>query len=308
VKQIEFGIKEDDIGDVSALVYTSILRSMYEICKCASDNHLQYANRENQQAARKLIADVEHDSTFYLQSTEYYTHDVHTKLYSVWKDPVSQTVIQNSKYNVNYRPSIFYFYENFERIDPDVVVDSEKKIANYIHASFRSCGSVEYKLKKGENMYRYLDMGGAHSERRKYQNMLNSFGTVDCFVFFVPLGGYDVNMEEYPDVNRIRDSINLFEKSLESPNLKGVQVIVFYTQTDLMKNRIDSNPIANNITEYTDRNSVEEFIHYMDNILQNIYLQSSCYNNEHKKFVSISGNVTNQQDSYKAWQHILRLA
>ena len=84
---------------------------------------------------------------------------------------------------------------------------------------------VEETLLTVDNMsIRLLDVGGQRSERRKW---ISFFDNCQVLLFFAPLSDYELQMYEDPSVNRMHDSLALFDQICNSHFFKDRSIPYF---------------------------------------------------------------------------------
>ena len=69
-------------------------------------------------------------------------------------------------------------------------------------------GIVETNITRGNLSVSLIDVGGQRSERKKWWHC---FDTVNAVIFVTAISEYDQFLDEDPTVNRMHESIKLFE-------------------------------------------------------------------------------------------------
>ena len=81
-----------------------------------------------------------------------------------------------------------------------------------------------------------------HSERKKW---ITCFADADCVIFVVSLSCYDEMMTaRQTEVNCMVDALALFEETVSSERLEGMQFILFLNKMDLFAKKILRFPIT----------------------------------------------------------------
>ena len=91
------------------------------------------------------------------------------------------------------------------------------------------------------------DVGGQRSERKKW---LHCFEGVDAVIFCVALSEYDLVLREDDRVNRMRESLKLFNTICNNKWFLKTPIILFLNKIDLFKEKIGKNPLAGYFPEY----------------------------------------------------------
>lgn len=79
------------------------------------------------------------------------------------------------------------------------------------------------------------DVGGQRSQRRKW---VYCFEDVRAVLFVVALSGYDMTLLEDTTVNRLEESLNLFEQIVNNRWFKEASFVLFLNKLDLFREKI----------------------------------------------------------------------
>lgn len=83
--------------------------------------------------------------------------------------------------------------------------------------------------------YSMYDVGGQRSQRRKW---VYCFEDVRAVLFVVALSGYDMTLLEDNTVNRLEESLNLFEQIVNNRWFKEASFVLFLNKLDLFREKI----------------------------------------------------------------------
>ena len=102
-----------------------------------------------------------------------------------------------------------YFLSNIHRVsDPQFLPESQ----DILQVRIKTTGIIEYTFKNAENReFIMVDVGGQRSERKKW---IHCFEDVLMIMFLTAISEYDQMLEENILVNRLEESLNLFETIL----------------------------------------------------------------------------------------------
>ncbi|KAJ5080423.1 g protein alpha i subunit [Anaeramoeba ignava] len=89
--------------------------------------------------------------------------------------------------------------------------------------------------------WRVVDVGGQRSERRKW---IHHFDDVDVFIYIVAISEYDQQLFEDSAINRMHESMSLFNKTANSENFKEKNCILFFNKTDLFQKKLKTSPLS----------------------------------------------------------------
>jgi guanine nucleotide-binding protein G(i) subunit alpha len=91
-------------------------------------------------------------------------------------------------------------------------------------------------------------VGGQRSERRKW---IHCFEDVTCLLFCVACSEYDETLIEDVSVNRLRESLQLFESICNNRYFLNTSIILFLNKMDLFKEKLRIIPFRDYFPEYT---------------------------------------------------------
>ncbi|KAJ3325486.1 hypothetical protein HDV06_004345 [Boothiomyces sp. JEL0866] len=111
-------------------------------------------------------------------------------------------------------------------------------------------------------IFHFFDVSGLRHHRKHW---LTYFEDVQCVLFVVSLSSYDQYLIEDPTVNRMVDSLVLFEQTVNHPLLKKPDFILFFNKKDLYFEKIKTIPIEATFPEYKDKpHSVSKGIKFFE--------------------------------------------
>lgn len=97
---------------------------------------------------------------------------------------------------------------------------------------------------------RMFDVGGQRSERKKW---IHCFEGVTAIIFCVALSGYDLVLAEDEEMNRMIESMKLFDSICNSKWFVETSIILFLNKKDLFEEKIARSPLTICFPEYTGR-------------------------------------------------------
>ena len=150
-----------------------------------------------------------------------------------------------------------YYFANAERYVSDGFVPAEEDM---VMARKRTTGVVVTELDYGGVHWSCVDVGGQRSERRKW---LNCFDNVKAIVYVVNLAGYCKVLFEDKAVNRMHESLNLFEATMSNPLFAHTPVFIFLNKKDLFEQLIRDRNIDCCFPDYQGPNDLHSCIEYI---------------------------------------------
>lgn len=83
--------------------------------------------------------------------------------------------------------------------------------------------------------FRVVDVGGQRNERRKW---IHCFDNVTAIIFIVACHEYDLMLREDTHVNRMHESLKLFDDMINCEFFQKTPFILFLNKTDLLKDKL----------------------------------------------------------------------
>lgn len=97
-----------------------------------------------------------------------------------------------------------------------------------------------------------FDVGGQRSERKKW---IHCFEGVTAIIFCVALSGYDLVLAEDEEMNRMIESMKLFDSICNSKWFVETSIILFLNKKDLFEEKINRSPLTICFPEYTGKSN-----------------------------------------------------
>eukprot|EP00611_Tribonema_gayanum_P021594 TRINITY_DN4184_c0_g1_i1.p1 TRINITY_DN4184_c0_g1~~TRINITY_DN4184_c0_g1_i1.p1 ORF type:complete len:358 (-),score=131.00 TRINITY_DN4184_c0_g1_i1:797-1870(-) len=127
--------------------------------------------------------------------------------------------------------SQYYFEEAMRLAEPDYEPTDEDMIMTRI----RTTGIVVTEFEDKPYSFSLVDVGGQRSERRKW---IHCFDDVKAIIFLEGLSGYHQVLFEDTAVNRMHESLQLFEEVVKNPIFTNTPIFVFLNKKDLFEQMI----------------------------------------------------------------------
>ena len=114
-----------------------------------------------------------------------------------------------------------------------------------------------------DRTFRMIDVGGQRSSRKRW---IHCFDGVWAVIFVAALTDYHLDLEECPGVNRLEESLNVFNTIIKCPELSRASKLLFLNKTDLFTRSIQEHkiPLAQHFPQFEgppeDADAAMEFI------------------------------------------------
>lgn len=199
----------------------------------------------------RLIKEIPEDDTISAQTAKV--------IQMAWADPGMQMAWQRRS-ELQVQDSLAFFVANLERISASNYVPNNDDL---LHVRAVTTGIVEEDMKIDNTNFHIVDVGGQRSERRKW---IRCFDDVTGLIFVVSLIAYNQVLYEDESTNRMRESLQLFKKTMigkNGDNFKDACVVLFLNKDDLFKEMIKNYPITQCFPEYKGKLTEEDQYNYI---------------------------------------------
>lgn len=174
--------------------------------------------------------------------------------------------------------SASYYFENIENFaQPNYLCTDE----DIIKGRIKTTGITETQFSVGFNRFNVLDAGGQRSERKKW---IHCFQDITAVLFVLAVSEYDQMLFEDERVNRMHESIMLFDTLLNSKWFYNTPFILFFNKVDLFEEKVSRSPIRQYFPDYPGRvGDMEAGLKYFERIFLSlnrnkkpIYVHRTC--------------------------------
>ncbi|CAK5278944.1 unnamed protein product [Mycena citricolor] len=190
------------------------------------------------------------------------THAVLTPLLAdaihyIARHPVVEKVVDENPADFYLMDSATYFFSSIHRIAQATYVPSEEDV---LRARLKSTAIIETRFMMGDLSIHMFDVGGQRSERKKW---IHCFESVTSIIFCTALSEYDQVLEEERRVNRMHESLYLFESVINSRWFLRTSVILFLNKIDVFKRKLPKIPLGRYFPEYAGGNDLQKAAKYI---------------------------------------------
>ena len=248
---------------VKPTVYFNVISSMALLCQKARDLGLTLDREEHNQSAERIIQ-LSKNRSFHgsLNSKgregekNFYTEEIAQDMQDVWSDSQIQSVFTKYRGEVHIFDGADYFFSQLDKIKQQDYLPTEEDI---IHCRQKTVGIIEVSFEHEGLKFSLFDVGGQRSERKKW---VNCFEGVSAVVYVSSLADYDLKMYEDDTLNRMDDSMTVFE-GLCNGFFKETPIIIIQNKTDIFKQKLQVHGIDCCFSEYKGTNDFRESMDYI---------------------------------------------
>jgi len=177
----------------------------------------------------------------------------------LWKDPGIQVTYENrSMYQLS--DATTYFLPKVKSVVGSSYHPSEDDV---LHVRARSIGIVDNTFDLDGIKFRLLDVGGQRSERKKWAKAFE--GHVAAVLYVVALSEYDQLLSEDEKVNRMVESMSLFEEMVNKTEFADSVMIILFNKLDIFRDKIKKTPLSQSAAfqDYKGENTQEASSKYI---------------------------------------------
>ncbi|XP_055468877.1 guanine nucleotide-binding protein G(t) subunit alpha-3 [Psammomys obesus] len=246
VKQMKIihknGYSKQECMEFKAVVYSNTLQSILAIVKAMTTLGIDYVNPrspEDQQQLQSMANTLEDGDM---------TRELAEIIKRLWGDPGIQACFERaSEYQLN--DSAAYYLNDLDRITAPGYVPNEQDV---LHSRVKTTGIIETQFSFKDLNFRMFDVGGQRSERKKW---IHCFEGVTCIIFCAALSAYDMVLVEDEEVNRMHESLHLFNSICNHKYFATTSIVLFLNKKDLFQEKVTRVHLSICFPEYTDHSS-----------------------------------------------------
>ena len=255
MKQMEIlaknGFSEEVRKNYEDVVYVNAVQSMLAIIRAMKDLGITFGNPDRVQDG-ETIEKAERNEKYDL----HYHTDVAYSLKTLWADSgVKECYERSREYQLGDNAK--YYFNALDRLcDPSYIPTDQ----DLLHSRVKTTGMIEINFEYKDLSFSLIDVGGARCERKKWVHV---FENVTAIIFCVAMSEYDQVLNEDEDMNRMRESLKLFQSISSLPLFSRTPVMLFLNKKDLFKEKITKSPLSICFENYIGENEYEpasEFI------------------------------------------------
>ncbi|KAJ7618508.1 putative G protein alpha subunit GNA-3 [Roridomyces roridus] len=178
-------------------------------------------------------------------------------IWHISRSPAVERAVDEHPGEFYLMDSASYFFREIHRIAAPTYVPSEEDV---LRARAKSTAIIETRFWMGDLSIHMFDVGGQRSERKKW---IHCFESVTSIIFCTALSEYDQVLEEERRVNRMRESLYLFESVINSRWFLRTSVILFLNKIDVFKRKLPKIPLGRFFAEYAGGNDLHKAAKYI---------------------------------------------
>ena len=155
---------------------------------------------------------------------------------------------RSREYQLN--DSAAYYLNQLDRIASPHYVPTQQDV---LRTRVKTTGIIETQFTFKGLHFKMFDVGGQRSERKKW---IHCFEGVTAIIFCVALSGYDLVLAEDEEMNRMMESMKLFDSICNNKWFVETSIILFLNKKDLFDEKIRHSPLTICFPEYKGMHSI----------------------------------------------------
>lgn len=208
----------------------------------------------------------------------YTNEDIANAIIKLWKNDKGIRQCFNRSNEFQLESSAAYYFDNIMKFAAKDYICSDTDI---LMGRIKTTGITENLFNIGSTKFKVLDAGGQRSERKKW---IHSFQNITAVIFVLATSEYDQMLFEDERVNRMHESIMLFDALLNSKWFQKVPFILFLNKIDLFEQKVKRTPIRKYFPDYQGRiGDAEAGLQYFEKLFLSlnrsnkpIYVKRTC--------------------------------
>jgi len=246
----EDGYSKDECLQYKAVVYSNTLQSLITIVKAMGKLKIEFEEAERADDARQLFSLAGSLDDGEMSS------ELGDCMKRMWLDSGVQSCFARSR-EFQLNDSAQYYLDSLERL---VSVDYVPTEQDVLRSRVKTTGIVETQFEHKSLYFKMFDVGGQRSERKKW---IHCFEGVTAIIFCVALSAYDLVLAEDEEMNRMHESMKLFDSICNNKWFTETSIILFLNKKDLFEEKIVKSSLKVCFPEYPGQDTYEEAAAYI---------------------------------------------
>jgi guanine nucleotide-binding protein G(i) subunit alpha len=253
----EKGYTAEECLQYRPVVFSNTVQSMIAIIRAMGQLKIDFGHPDRADDARQLFALAGTAEEGELSA------ELASVMMRLWKDTGVQDCFSRSReYQLN--DSAEYYLNALERISQSAYVPTEQDV---LRTRVKTTGIVETHFTFKDLHFKMFDVGGQRSERKKW---IHCFEGVTAIIFIVAMSEYDLTLAEDQEMNRMMESMKLFDSICNNKWFTDTSIILFLNKKDLFEEKIKKSSLSICFQEYTGPNTYEDAAAYIQVQFENL--------------------------------------
>ncbi|KAJ8262458.1 hypothetical protein GJAV_G00166710 [Gymnothorax javanicus] len=246
----EAGYSQEECQQYAAVVYSNIIQSVIAIVRAMGRLSIDFTDPARADDARQLFVLAGSADEGFM------TAELAGVIKRLWNDAGVQACFARSReYQLN--DSASYYLNDLDRISQPNYVPNQQDV---LRSRVKTTGIVETHFTFKDLHFKMFDVGGQRSERKKW---IHCFEGVTAIIFCVALSDYDLVLAEDEEMNRMHESMKLFDSICNNKWFTDTSIILFLNKKDLFEEKVKKSSLTICFPEYSGSSTYEEAAAYV---------------------------------------------
>lgn len=253
----ERGYTGEECEQYRPVVYSNTIQSLMAIIRAMGQLKIEFGDHTRTDDARQFftLASATEEGEM--------TPELAHIMKRLWHDAGVQHCFQRSReYQLN--DSASYYLNELDRISQPGYVPTQQDV---LRTRVKTTGIVETNFSFKDLNFKLFDVGGQRSERKKW---IHCFEGVTAIIFVVAMSGYDLVLAEDEEMNRMIESMKLFDSICNNKWFVDTSIILFLNKKDLFEEKIARSPLKICFPEFPGNNNYPEASNYIQSKFENL--------------------------------------
>ncbi|KJE92259.1 guanine nucleotide-binding protein G(I) alpha subunit [Capsaspora owczarzaki ATCC 30864] len=274
----ENGYTSHECDQFKTIVFNNTINSMQVILQAMESLGISFANEELKKDASSILglgADLESVTL---------TKQLAESIKRLWVDSGVLACFDRSReYQLN--DSAKYYFDSIDRIAAADYVPNEQDV---LRTRVKTTGIVESHFDYRGLLFKLFDVGGQRSERKKW---IHCFENVTAIIFCVALSAFDQVLAEDETMNRMQESLKLFDSICNSKWFLNTSIILFLNKLDLFEEKIKKSSLKIAFSEYEGPNTSDDAKEFIKNKFEKMNRSTTKQVYSHFTCATDTGNI-----------------
>ncbi|XP_052086156.1 guanine nucleotide-binding protein G(i) subunit alpha [Mytilus californianus] len=253
----EKGYSQEECLQYKPVVYSNTIQSMMAIIRAMGQLKIDFGHPDRADDARQLFALMGNADEGELSP------ELAAIMKRLWKDSGVQECFSRSReYQLN--DSAEYYLNSLDRISQPSYIPTEQDV---LRTRVKTTGIVETHFTFKDLHFKMFDVGGQRSERKKW---IHCFEGVTAIIFIVAMSEYDLTLVEDQEMNRMMESMKLFDSICNNKWFTDTSIILFLNKKDLFEEKIKKSALTLCFPEFAGENNYEQAAAYIQLQFENL--------------------------------------
>lgn len=241
----ENGYTREECLAYKPVIYSNTIQSMVAIVRAMNQLEISFNNPQRAKDTQQFLSLVSASEDIPL------TPELAVVMKQIWSDTGVKECFKRSRdYQLN--DSAEYYLNALDRISSPSYIPL---VQDVLRTRVKTTGIIEINFSRRGLNFKVFDIGGQRSERKKW---IHCFEGVTAILFLVAMSEYDLTLIEDQEMNRMTESLKLFDSICNNKWFMQTSIILFLNKKDLFAIKIKTSPLTICFPEYTGPNTYED--------------------------------------------------